>query len=429
VLSFAIATAFQHGHQSSLSDRIIDEFLAPNHRGKLRPSFSKTFDRKNAYVYYLAAADICASEGLQRIQAWKPYRLAWKSYGKDPRWSPRPETPKGLSVNSSDLDVLRAEAKLARPIAALLRDAANRPLTDRREAKLFDPRFDEVSAIKELAKVAADISTVDVADGKPGQAAQLLMDTVAMGRKVGGRDIIFYLGGNAAMSIAYREFSRELARYTVKECEQVAAAGERWLAEPFVESKALDGERTECAQRFALMLSDPAMWQGKDSSGLTKKISSMSHAQRDALAERVRARMGQRFAPFLARLNGAEKHWSEPPIHSPKVDDAHEPTTPEEFADMMGDISGSVTDDLMTTVVKSREQLRLLVLNAKVIGYKLRHGVLPATLSQAGGSDIDPLTARPYVYKTSGDGKFLLASEGTTETGMIELDYHRPKRK
>lgn len=75
-----------------------------------------------------------------------------------------------------------------------------------------------------------------------------------------------------------------------------------------------------------------------------------------------------------------------------------------------------------------RTQLRLLRLHAAVIQFRWRTLRLPSSLDELGQPDwvADPLSGKPFAYRRIGPSGYYLYSDGSRQTGRIDLRYMRP---
>ena len=102
-----------------------------------------------------------------------------------------------------------------------------------------------------------------------------------------------------------------------------------------------------------------------------------------------------------------------------------------EFVDAVAEALTPVDRHAIIAGLRSRTQLRLLRLHAKVIEYRWEHEQLPESLKAAvsDGTEIDPLSGEAFVFERPGVASYRIYGKGMPGVGEIELRYRAPVRE
>ena len=385
---------------------------------------------RNGYEEYVQAAQLLRTPEAAVYAFWTP---GAKPPPEDP-YDPDDLGPTKATVAlyahlsaMSPLEVRREELRRYGRALALVAQGNAKPAFDPRSSLGPDTIFPELASFRALSRFAARAATVHAADGATDRAVGVLTDGLVLADNVGRGTLIANLFGAVSTAVVLGAFSDLLPRLSLTDALRVQRTVESILARtPAARSVTvaeLSMVRSSLRQAFASKeeLSNLLLAQTDDdkpdpkAQAMARELSAMSPAARARLLRTIEARLESRARQMDAALAGPEREWTS--RLAALADD-------EEGGSDLGDvIIGALSPaygGFATVAVRTRTQLRLLGLHAKLIQHRWEYGRLPETLDA-----VDPLTGEPYLYETRDDGTVRLASKGIPQTGEIELRYRR----
>lgn len=224
-------------------------------------------------------------------------------------------------------------------------------------------------------------------------------------RNQGG--LAHYLTGSRMQSVVTFRMSEAINRFPSGACEQIVQAVREWQSRHVPLVQVLSTER----DLYLNVLHD--LYAGN------YETLRMHTEYRSAVRWNPRwlnlRRAAREMATYFQRM---EKEWAKPFNQQRKVAEPEHP-----LARLILPLLHGVSRSTASTETR----IRLLGCAAAVRAYRLKHGSYPATLEDAGVSDLDrdPFTGEQFVYKPSEQG-FLLYSPG--EDGKDDGGWRMPER-
>lgn len=395
---------------------------------------------ENGYEEYLLAVDVLQTPAYVAFAEWRGYRETAKEGSPRPPVDidgnprPAPKPPAGLSLQSSELEVRRHAARFfAEPLRLI--KIGNRK-------RVFEPRttidsgtlFPELAQFRNLVRLATDAAYVAFADGSSRLGTEILVEALSMGHRIQMGTLIQALVGLSCEGTVLAAFERHLGSLSLPDCRTIDAAVGELLAGPVTLVGAIHGERKHIENSMQKLLDGDPTKLGEDEEG-SKWIRRMTPAQRAEAKRALSQRLEAMFDPALARLAGPEEGWYR---DFPDVEEAEgselEGAAPmrnlQELLAFVDSVAPPIRG-VVNSTGRSRTQMRLLRLNARILAHKWREGALPATLDKVASREeiADPLSAGEFRYVLTESGGYRVFSPGTPELGEVDLRYRRPQRE
>ena len=326
----------------------------------------------------------------------------------------------------SPLDVRREEMRRFGRALDLIRQGNAKGAYDPRVEIGPETLYPEYASFKRVAKFATRAATVYAADGRTDRAVDLLLDVLVFADNTSRSVLIANLVGSASLSIAFAAFDDLLPRLSRTDAVKIERGVETLLARPTAARAVLPAETrmTVAGLRLAFEQSGRTDELFSDDEGrlnpsrkrMADEFAAMSRSEREAMFRRIVEQIGGRDALIDRTLAGPERDW----IDGAKEIEASRADEPATLDDAM--MAWLVPDYMgfVTVALRTRAQLRLLALHARLLQYRWDYGRFPERSNVS-----DPLTGKPFVYERRPDGTIRLASKGIPETGEIELRYRR----
>jgi hypothetical protein len=249
--------------------------------------------------------------------------------------------------------------------------------------------------------------------------------------------LIHDLVGSAIAGIAFRRFENVLPRLSKRDADRVAKVCELMLAEPEPMLSAMEGER-KVMIASADQLLDPEIYnagqpaapnkdplEDKQKESLLKFIKTMTPSERAKATQMIVDRATAGCTRVMDILRGPEANWlslEEPPPTPPS-----EITTLDQAITVMSESITPIYRQVVLVALRTRTQIRLLRLHAKVISFRWSNDRLPDSLAEAvdSGDLADPVSGKPFVFEVRGPDQYRLYSRGVPGLGEIDLYYKR----
>ncbi len=403
---------------------------------------------QNGYEDYLRAADLTDRPDYKALGAWLNYRQFAKANQdkKDEEGNlTDPPVPPGLSPSSSELEVRRARANFMEEALELVRAGNRKPVSDPRTHIDALTLFPELAKFKELAKGFVDLAYVRFADGKSAQGTDALIQTLEMGNGISHGALLNVLVGIACDSLALAAFEAHLDQLSLADARRVETTCRRILGrEPaIVASMRLekqfsmnmlgDSLRSPAEFKKAMMIFD---FGGEESTALQERVESFSAQDLKRLANLTLVEIAAEFDRVINALSRPEASWTTSVQGPDRYEEALaqkdlKNITIEEMAMGLASIFHPISSQAALAELRSRTQIRLLLLHAKIIEYRWQNAKVPEKLLDAtDAKDVaDPMSGEAFKYEAQERNRYRLFSVGRAETGDIELKYRRPIKK
>jgi hypothetical protein len=400
-------------------------------------------DINNGYEDYIRAADMVDhNPRLDAYLLWTPksfsQELARKQAGFDSKsgsgWTERDEMRLNILRELKDTDYLAVQ----RLTADIFQPAMERILVGNRK-RVWDPRekidtmtvFPELAAFKAAAKLFSADAYGKFADGDSEGATSDLLDGLTYSRRVGGGILIADLVSIACNSIILATFEEHLSRLTERDAAKIVAYVDAALDEAPTFIQAMRREREVMVNSIDLALQHDSKLNyltsgDEQNNGLEGYIAGLSAHERQTVKRAVVQKLNDFYDGIEAQLRGDEAGWAEPMEKNLPPD----PTTvanTQDCADALVNAVTPVFSQATQALMRSRAQLRLLGLHARIVAFKWRTTRLPINLAEVASTkqSYDPIGKSDFQYDLL-DGSYRLCSRGLASTGPIELRYKRP---
>lgn len=357
----------------------------------------------NGYEEYIRAADLLRTAPLRDL-------LDKARQGTD-----------GKSFLASRREVVTR----AKAVLDLVRRGSQKAVTEPRADLDYMTLFPELSLFRRISYLFQMESYVRFASGDSTGGVTSILDGITFSRKASQGTLISYLVHLAGTAILLGEVEERLPHLSQADASRLLAAAKAWLSETDPLIRAIQGE-----QQFMLRSLDRAIKESVDDTLFSRDdddfkvleaIRSMSPRERERILREVQARLSRDLAQVMALLQKEERYWTDP---TEEVEAGDSPT------DILYSLFSPFHGATLSAAARSRTQIRLLALHSSVAIFKWEHNRLPGRLEDFAepGLRLDPLTGKPFVYRFLGEGRYELYSEGSEETGRIDLRYRRPER-
>ncbi len=376
---------------------------------------------QNGYEEFVRAGDLSTSEELQKINIFQ----LWLATD---RKTPPPVLVPGLNADSSMLDVKRAKLKAAMEIRMLVGQGCQKLVNRPGEIKI-DSLFPEFAQFKAVAKLLIDCADAEVANGRPDEAAKILRDTYHMGVLISDGILISALVGTAIRSIALLGVQRNSWQFSESGWKELERFGGQHLSAPPPEFLAYTKE-----QAYMLSAAKDLLYRNKafDIKELGTQmdwpntIRTLPTQKKEQMLQRAEGILASMYKPYLDRGRRPEAEWLLPFEEAREVELPANASPEQQFFGFLQSAAGF--GGVLEIAARSRTQLRLLVLTARVNRFRFHYDRLPNGLKEAvGDSAIDPLTNQPFIFEKHTAQTFRIASKGSKKLGEIDLVYRRPQ--
>ena len=376
---------------------------------------------RNGYEEYLSAGEALGDPLARAYADWTP--------GASPDGEASRETVALWTSlgRLAPLDARREESKRFGRALDLVARGNAKPVFEPRIEFGPDTPMPEYASFRRIAKFAARAATVDAADGRTDRAVDLLLDQLIFADNAGRSFLIANLVGSAIQGIAFAAFDDLLPRLSRADTFRIERAVDGLLARPVAARAVLPMERKMILAGLDLafastgpvddLFSDDEGRRGAREKAFADEFAGMSLLERRAMFRRLVGRLEARDGAADRVLAGPERGWADGMASLMEVDAEESPANLE---DALISMLTPVYSGFVSVAVRSRTQLRLLGIHARLAQYRWDYGRYPERLDLT-----DPLTGGPYVYERRDDGTIRLASRGIPQTGEIELLYRR----
>jgi hypothetical protein len=244
-----------------------------------------------------------------------------------------------------------------------------------------------------------------------------------MANRIGSQDVSCRLASCSWVSFILRKFSDNLGSISLADSRKIESLCNSLLDDREGIREMIQNERlrnTLALLSFRMDPNSPLTIPGMKTLALTPK-------EETIYLDKLAKLENERFDSLIQRFDSPEENWlsasEAPPATTP------DPKNVDEVAEA---VSRAVTSGfdrhLVLSVVRTRTQLRLLRLHARIIGFRWESGRLPMSLDELGLTHdqiYDPLSRTLFKFEAA-SGSYKLLSAGIRETGPIELRYQPP---
>jgi len=391
---------------------------------------------RNGYEEYLLAADIIESPEAVKFLNWEDYwnRNQTGIYAVTAGDVPpkEPERPHGLSLNDDLLTIRREKERRFRRILDLVKAGNAKPVWNPRSSMDLDSLLPELGPFRAISRHLVQFAYVSFANGKSAEGTERLIDALRFGIRISQGPMIFRLVSMALASIVLAGFEEHLSRLSEADCHRIIDSWNGVFREADGLENALRSELAGLAASVPMILKEPERFltldsEDPDSAKVLEALKALSPRQIEVVAELIVKRQTQLTQDYIQWIAKSEKNLAieMPTSAAARVDPR---TSIDTLADRVAEDSLPFFTAMTMAEARVRTQLRLLLLHARVLLYRWRHGKLPQKLLNAAAAEEcqDPIGEKEFRYVVTSRGTYRLFSEGFGNTGEIELRYRRP---
>lgn len=406
---------------------------------KLFSSVVKTPTGANGYEEYVEAASILRNPEFGRYMAFlswtqSPDRFEPRSpvlpTGQKGELIPVPEVPPGLTYQSTPLEARQALVNRFGGVLELVRRGNLKPVRQPRAEMDLDTLFPELANFKQLAKLAVDRAKVEFATGSTATATDTLLEGLKFSRNIADGPIIQMLVSLSSQAILLSGFEQGLGRLSLQDAKRTIQVCDQLLGKGALFQKALGQEVQFMVASSGQLVAEPQKFlfaeEGVDKNPIVVALDRLNAGQKEALVEKVRELLKARYEQAIARFSRPEKEWHRATELAPAVNP--DLGSIEGLAAALASETTPLFGQAAQAEARSRAQLRILRLTAKIVAFRWTQDRLPHKLEEVVPSaDIeDPASGEKFAYEVTGPYQFKVYSKGFGSFGPIGLVYRRP---
>ncbi|HVT14215.1 MAG TPA: hypothetical protein VHE55_18275 [Fimbriimonadaceae bacterium] len=397
----------------------------------------------NGYEEYVRATDVVHNYKLSLLLSWTPgqyddLRHAKEAVFEKPargpgKWSDDDDQRLAYAKQLHDLDYLEIQKIASHDFGGaldLIRTGNLKQVWDPREKMDAETIFPELADFKTVAKLVKADAYARFASGDSAVGTKDLIDGLTFSRKIAGGNLISELVSIACQAILYGEFEDRLPQLTEKDSESMIKFAEASLAEPPTYLQALKREAAYAINSLDLLFADPGRnddTQAGQENPISAYVKKMSPAEKRRAKELLSRNIGSYYDNLLRDMGTDESTWPTVKDESGLPPVPATITTIEDLSDAILNMMTPIHSQATLAVLRSRTQLRLLDLHARIIRFRWHNNRLPKDLKEVAPENLiaDPMTKTTFVYELK-DGGYRLYGRGLDSTGPIDLKYRRP---
>ena len=385
---------------------------------------------RNGYEDYLRAGDMIGSNNWVVYDQWIAYKrshsvLTQTEVDGD---SEVPDLPPGVSPEMSELAV--------RKVANERFGSAFEVVKMGNAKQVWDPRtdldslsvFPEMGRFKTLAKIGMNKAHVEFSEGRTTQAIDDLFAGILFSKEIFDSSLISSLVGIAIQTIMLAEFNEHLGQLSLSDAETIDRKSCAFIAERLSIANIFKREAAMTIGSLDAMIDSPDGTLSEDEVKLYgHALKDLTPADRASMKNMLTQTLQLRYNEYQERFSGDEGNWilrsdARDPVPSPQ-DMSYSNLALVVANDLAGKSSMSQFAEAMA---KSRIQIRLLQLHAKILEYHWKNNVWPRKIEDFADTKTayDPFAKAPFHYELKENG-YRLYSLGIPSIGPLELKYRK----
>jgi hypothetical protein len=383
---------------------------------------------RNGYEEYLRAVDIVGTGGWSVYENWINYKQ--KSAGrKSPAFDDDenlPELPPGVSREMPELLIRKVADERLGVAYDIVREGNEKKVYDPRLEYRYDTLVPELSRFRSLAKLGTNRAYLDFADGKTKQAVADLLEGLKFSSKIHGISRICAIVANAVQTIDLGAFEEHLGQLSMGDCEQIEKACTAFIVAPPDVSLIFRYEREMARSSLDdVFEKSDAVLPSEDQRNFGAAFKGLGAGDRQQLRSMVEPALDQRWTEEEQRLNGPESRWLMQDNSEDRVAATSDTSVSNLALLFVEDVlPKSMQRQFARSLSRSRIQLRLLRLHAKVLEYHWLYNRWPTNIEEFANPNtaFDPFEGAAFHYERQVTG-YRLYSLGVPGMGPIELKY------
>jgi hypothetical protein len=282
---------------------------------------------------------------------------------------------------------------------------------------------------RQLVRLASDDAFVDYSAGDSTRGTQMLTQTLVMAHRLGSSDIPCRIASTGLISVILGRFGEHLGAISLPDSEILAKLARSLLDDRADFATMIKNDR----ERMSGAIDDGFKSGSTEGASLgqglpvARQVETLTAEQKSTFLERLHQLVNDRYSSLAQRFDSPEENWLT--AREPEPTEPPDPKNLDELARVLSRAFTSEMDhEVMLSIMKSRTQLRLLQLHARIIEFRWESGRFPNTLDELKRPHdeiYDPLSHSLFNYAVSNNA-YKLSSAGIPETGEIELRYRAP---
>lgn len=412
-------------------------------------------DPNNGYEDYIHGADLLMGVNADLYFNWTPKQLdeqlamkrdvlsrAKEPPPADPReedprptWSPEQEARLQLATALHEGDLLSAQRLITQRCGRgidYVSTGNQKRCWDPREKLDFLSLYPELAHFKDLARLHRADAYVHFADGDTSTGTRDILNGYEFSRRIASGTLIGELVAIACESITLLSVQENLDHLSATDTADVIRYTDYALSGPSSYLKSIQVERSAALSSIDVILTSPLEVFGTGAAGeegdpIGSFIRKLSNSERQTLKASLSRQINDAYDKIATHFDQDESTWADP-IEGIATSTPSSIKTMQDAVDAILDMLLPSTEAATQSVLRSRAQLRLLGLHARILSFRWHNNRWPATLSEVANPKLcfDPLSKAPFQYELTDTG-YKLYSKGNASTGPVELKYKRPK--
>lgn len=385
----------------------------------------------NGFDDYIRAADVLNDGHADLFYRWTPGAYdRVKQIVDDSKQPPSDAVLQHLQMEKQldDIGYLGVQQAMQNRYARaldLLRQGNQKRVWDPRKPSYVDVR-PEGSALRAIVELCEAAAYADYAKGDSRSGTGDMLAGLTLTTNIEPNSMMDYMMGVAWEQMIMDRFSRFLASLSEADTLQIIQFVDAQLAKPTPYGSALK------SYHDLLMVSmdqvvGPSSTDPTYQTPAEKFAAAMTPQQRQQAATEVADGIDRQYRDVMRLLDGPESQWC------PQRQDPFNPDVPVRNVDdyVLNKVTEFASVARLANVLRHREQMRLLGLQARIINFRWHNNRLPASLSEAVPKAlvIDPINNAEFAYEPHPDGTYRLYSKGNAATGPVEVRYISPNTR
>ncbi|MBI5706106.1 MAG: hypothetical protein HZC36_03845 [Armatimonadetes bacterium] len=400
------------------------------------PLFPKLFPNptgQNGMEEYVLATDMVARSRFGDFQNWLGYKMSpsGAEFASKEELDGLSKLPFGDLRKTSVLEASRVALAGLDQVKELVRRGNGKPV--RALPPDSELRNTFLARMKLLAKFFACEANAYFAQGKSNAGTDSLIVCLSMAHHVPQDGYVARLVSLAMSGIVLAEFEKHLDQLSSPDCRSLTKALAQlpqWDARIF-EAVEAEAHRFESSLRqMAARPSEAAQSEIYDEDW-RKAILAVSQAEWPVIVERAKAKYAESLRTGVSVLKGSEELWISGLEAQGMSASGYSPKPPRSSAELADQLAGgaiAILPQLANAEAKTRTQLRLLRLHARILSFKWDEGRMPKDLSKLDAPAAewrDTFANGTFQYLPDRFGHYELFSKGFPPHGRIDLRWRR----
>lgn len=396
----------------------------------------------NGYEEYVEAAALLLSDAykdLENFESWVVWGDRFKHRDEQGRFVVStfidgkgeerkvraPEPPRGLTYNSSMLEVQQAFVQRFGGVVQLVERGNRKTVFQPRESMDLSTTLPELGGFKGLAKLLLKKAEVEYATGSTASATNTLIEGMTFAKNISQGSLINALVGYACYGIMLAGFEKGLGRMSLADANATVKACNQALSGPPTIQKALFHELAAFKGILDSLAEKPESLHGvmgENGRNFTERFMNLDVEKRRSISGRVKDLVNSRIREYDRFLAKPEKEWHRTPF-------VPFPVSMDE-RDLEEALAAQIANSLMPNYEQSlssqalrRAQIRCLRASARVVAFKWLNWRMPKNLEEAmPESEIeDPASGGKLKYFLSSPWAFEVKSPGFGSFGEFGI--------